>query len=119
MPTEPDLLLTLTLFREGEKAPLCAPAMIKTKPSHTIERIGMCASRWVKVPIAHLMFNNQPLDAAATVVTAGLGMQSAVIGVLARDAPAPEAAACAMPFAMLDVLDSEMAAAADSLGVSS
>lgn len=119
MPAEADVLLMLTIFREGQSASLAGPAMVKTKPSHTLERVNACICRWAKVPPAQcaLVFNGAPVHPSATVASAGMGTQSAVLAMLAPAAPAPDPQACAMAFAMLDVLDSEMAAAAETIGM--
>ena len=68
-PPEPDVLLMVTLYREESNDQLAGPIMVKTKPSHTIERIMHCVCRWAKVPPAQcmLVFEKLGLEKAQTV----------------------------------------------------
>ena len=100
----PDVLLTCTLFRE-DGSQLAGPAMIKTQPGHTVQRVAGAFCRWAVVPpeCCQLVSNGVPLDAGATVASAGLGSGCAINIMLAAAAPEPSAAAKAAPFAMIDV----------------
>ena len=108
----PDVLVTVTLFRESDGAQLAGPAMVKTDPAHITERITGCICRWAGLPIAscRLLYNGKPLDPRATVAASGLISSSAINAMVSHGAPAPDPAACAAAFAMLDVEDSELAA---------
>ena len=115
----PDTILSVTLFGASGGAQLAGPAMIKTQPTHTIERVAGCFCRWAEVPpeMVKLQFNGQLLHLQATVQESGMGSGSAVLVQLAADAPRPSAASAAAPFAMLDVEDSELASLSSGLGM--
>ena len=100
----PDVLLACTLFREGGSQ-LAGPAMIKSQPTHTIQRIAGTFCRWAGLPAeqVQLQFNGFALNPEATIAAAGLASGSAVTVMLAAAGPDPAASACAAPFAMLDV----------------
>ena len=100
----PDVLLACTLFREGG-AQLAGPAMIKTQPMHTVQRVTSTFCRWAGLPAeqCQLHFNSAALNPEATIAAAGLASGSAITVMLAAAGPDPATNACAAPFAMLDV----------------
>lgn len=113
-----DVLVAVTLFRE-DGLKLAGPAMVKTSPTHTVQRLTTCVCRWAGLPIdsCTFVFNGQPLQGERTVTASGLISSSAINVAVAQSAPAPDPKASGATFAMLDVEDSELAAAANSLGV--
>ena len=112
------ILLTVTLF-DQQGAQLCGPAMVKTDGAHTLSRVANCFCLWAQVDPATVAWTWPSGDASDTVQQAGLSSGNAINAVLAQGSPPPAASAAAAPFTMLDVVDSEVAAMAGSLGVSS
>ena len=116
-------MLSLTLFREGDatNSQLAGTVFVKTAPSHTVERVATAFCRWAGLPVEMCrLFDaraHAPLDPRVAVGAAGLANSSPVIVYIAMDGPQPDAQAAAAPFTIVDVLDSELAAAASDLGV--
>ena len=117
-PAEQQLLLTITAFSDGGRTQLCGPAMIKTASDHTITRVQATFCRWASLQTEHVTLRDthgRPLKGESSVAASGLSNGSALTALLAPGAAQPSPSACSAPFAMLDVLDSELGAAADSL----
>ena len=115
-PPPRDILLVITAFDAGQQHQLCGPA--KTKAVHTVERVLATFCRWSGLRPDQVGLHDgsgAQLTGAQTVQGAGLRNGSAVSVVLIAGATPPEADACSQRFAMLDVLDSELAAISDGL----
>lgn len=116
-----EVLLTFVLHGpDGSK--LAGPAMIKAAPTVLLSRVGATFARWVHLPDSALAFhlNGQPLQMSLSIQQAGLASGNAVTASIVQPGVALDAAACAAPFAMLDVQDSELSAMmSGGLGVGS
>ena len=114
-----DGLLSVTLFSSPEAGSkqLCNAAMVKTTGTHRMDAVARALGRWAEVQHSHiaLTLGGAPLPADATVAECGLRSGSPIIALLAAASAPPSAAAASAPFTMIDVLDSEMAAAMDAL----
>jgi hypothetical protein len=114
----PDVLLAVTLFGEGGSPQLCGPAMVKTAPSHTVARVVGAVCRWAVLPmdaVSLYTVHGRKLSGETTMEAAGLASGQAVTAILAAGSVQPAASACAAPFAMLDVEDSELSDIASGL----
>ena len=92
--------------------------MVKTKAVHKVGRVLATFCRWSGLRPDQVGLHDgsgAQLTGAQTVQGAGLRNGSAVSVVLIAGATPPEADACSQRFAMLDVLDSELAAISDGL----
>ena len=67
--------------------------------------------------VAVFNVNGRQLPSDATVETCALHSGHAITAILKSGSPPPDAAACAAPYTMLDVEDSELASAAGLLQV--
>ena len=113
-----DILLALTAFDMDGTQQLCGPAMVKTKAAHTMARVLATFCRWSGLNPEQVGLHDGHgihLPTEQTVHAAGLANGSAVSVILLAGALPPGANACAQRFAMLDVLDSELAAISDGL----
>lgn len=106
-----EFVLMITLHDDEGKR-LCGPAMVKTSPEHTVSRILAVICRWTSLEPGQVDFciDGGKLPGWQSVADAGLKNGNALTAVLATGAPQPSASSRAAPFAMLDVLDSEMSA---------
>jgi hypothetical protein len=106
----PEVLLTLTGFDKfGHQ--ITGPAMVKTSGGHTLSRVRAAFCRWICV--SPDLVDLVDLKPELTVEQAGLRSGNAVNAMLAAGAT-PSPASQASPFTMLDVVDSELGAAAES-----
>ena len=107
----PETLLTITLY-SGDTAPvqLAGPAMVKATPDVQLARVAACFCRWAVLPpdSVQFFFNCQPLAVGQTLEQSGLMSGNAVSARLTTSDLKPVATAAAAPFAMLDVLESEL-----------
>ena len=117
-PPPRDILLVITAFDAGQQHQLCGPAMVKTKAVHTVESVLATFCRWSGLRPEQVGLHDgsgAKLVGEQTVQGAGLRNGSAVSVVLTAGATPPRADACSHRFAMLDVLDSELAAISEGL----
>ena len=117
-----DLMLSLTLFREGDtsRSQLAGTVFVKTRPDHTIARVTAAFCFWAGLPPEACTLydsNRVVLQPATTIAATGLGMSSPIIAFITPDASAPNAMAAAAPFTIVDVLDSELAMLSSGLGM--
>ena len=115
----PDVLVTVTLYDAGPPATqLSGPAMIKTLPTHPLQKVTAAFCRWLSVPEASVEFflNGQPVVPSLTTEQAGVATGNAIS---ARLVPGTTLPAGGIPssYTMLDVTDSELAALADAIAV--
>lgn len=114
-----EVLLTVTLFGSAEAGgkQLCNAAMVKAAPTHSIAAVTRCLCRWAQVQPAHVVLthNGAQLPPDATVADCGLRSGSPILAYLAAESAPPAASAVAAPFTMVDVMDSELAAAMGGL----
>ena len=114
-----EVLLTLTLHAPDTRQQLAGPAMVKASPSMPVHRVLATFCRWLALPETAVTFvlDGQQIDASLTLQAAGFVNGTAVQAALLSGTPS--AAACAAPFAMLDVNDSELSDLAGLMGMKS
>jgi hypothetical protein len=107
----PETLLTITLY-SADAAPvqLCGPAMVKATGDVTLARTAACFCRWAGLPpdVVAFYFNGQPLETTLTLQQSGLISGNALHARLVVPGVSPSQEAARAPFAMLDVLESEL-----------
>lgn len=117
-----DILLTVSLFREGDKSvkQLSGTVFLKTAPTHKVLRVAKAFCRWVKLPFEDCTVydaKKNALDPDATVAASGLDNSSPIIVFVAADSPQVDPMAASAPFTIVDVVDSELADLSGDIGV--
>ena len=107
----PETLLTFTLY-SADQAPiqLAGPAMVKATSDVQLSRVTGCFCRWAGLPVdsVEFYFNRQPLAHNLSLQQSGLVSGNAIDARLTVTGLTPDPKAAAAPFAMLDVLESEL-----------
>ena len=106
-----EVLLTITLYSaDPTPVQLAGPAMVKATPDVQLARVAGCFCRWAVHPPASVQFffNGQPLAVDLSLEQSGLVSGNAVSARLTASDLKPDAGAASAPFAMLDVLESEL-----------
>jgi len=117
----PETLLTVTLYSaDATPVQLAGPALVKATSDVQLSRVVNCFCRWVSLPAEQVEFyyNGEPLAKEQSLLQSGLVSGNAINARITAAGLTPCAASAAAPFAMLDVLESELLALDDMMNVS-
>ncbi|KAL1498548.1 hypothetical protein AB1Y20_013869 [Prymnesium parvum] len=110
-PPMAESLVSITLYSaDATPLRLAGPAMVKAAPDVQLSRVGACFCRWAGVPVelVQLYLRGQQLRPSHSLLEAGLASGHAIDARLTAQGVALREGAAAAPFALLDVLESEL-----------